>query len=134
MIWLQLLYFASAPAGCRHDFFGLVTWYHYLPDKDFGVTVNGVTYACNINTNFNFISAGGSDLPLILLAVVDDLLRIAGIVAVAFVFYGAIKYIASQGDPEATARAQGTVINALIGMAIAMVSVAVVSFIGNKLS
>lgn len=128
--------FATAPAGCRHDFFGLLTWYHYLPDSDFGVTVGGNTFACDINTNFTFISSSGSggDLPLIGLAVVDDLLRIAGIVAVAFVIYGAIQYIGSQGNPDQTSRAQSTIINALIGLAIAMVAVVFVSFLGNSLS
>jgi hypothetical protein len=138
MILQQLFIFATAPSGCENDFFGLRTWYHYLPSQDFKVTfkVNGVahTEACAFNSNFNFLSSNGaSDLPLILLAIVDDLLRIAGIVAVGFVLYGAIQYIASQGSPEATAKAQGTIINALIGMAIAVVSIAFVSFLGNKL-
>jgi len=134
MILQQLFLFATAPSGCENDFFGLRTWYHYLPTSDFGVNVNGNNEACALNSHFTFISPGGAtDIPLILLAVVDDLLRIAGIVAVAFVVYGAIQFIASQGNPEQTARAQSTVINALIGLAIAIISVAFVSFLGNRL-
>jgi len=137
MIPQQLLtiFAASSASQCQHDFFGLLPWYYYLPDKDFGVTIQGQTFGCDINTNFTFISSSGSggDLPLIGLAMVDDLLRIAAIVAVAFVIYGAIQYIASQGNPEHTARAQSTVLNALIGLAIAMVAVVFVSFLGNSL-
>lgn len=108
----------------EHTFFGLVPWYHYLRlDK-----------TCSIPDAFsqNLLSASGP-IPLILLAVVDDLLRIAGIVAVAFVIYGGIQYVTSQGSPEQTAKAQATIINALVGLAIALVAVALVSFLGNRL-
>jgi len=127
MILQQLFLFATADPRCEKSFFGLVPWYHYLPSTNF----NGYP-DCSIK-NFNFFSGNTSDIPLVLVAVVDDLLRIAGIVAVAFVVYGAIQFIASQGNPEQTARAQSTVTNSLIGLAIAVVSVAFVSFLGSKL-
>jgi hypothetical protein len=117
MFTQQLSLFA---ANCEQPFFGLVPWYHYL-------NVNAGN--CEVQ-NFNFL---GGDVALVLLAIVDDLLRVAGIVAIAFVVYGAIQYIASQGSPEATAKAQTTIINALIGMAIAITAIAFVSFLGNKL-
>jgi Type IV secretion system pilin len=115
---------ATATDPCQqHDFFGLVPWYHYLKLK-----------GCDIGT-FNILPSSNtpSDVPLVLLAVVDDALRIAGIVAVAFVMVGAFQYVSSQGNPEQTARAQSTIINALIGAAFAVVSVAFVSFVGSKL-
>ncbi|HVA11274.1 MAG TPA: hypothetical protein VNG32_03835 [Candidatus Dormibacteraeota bacterium] len=88
---------------------------------------------CSV-TNFTFLSTSGSgDIPLILLAVVDDLLHVAGIVAVSFVIYGGFQYVSSQGQPEKTARAQNTVTDALIGLAVALVAIAAVSFLGNKL-
>lgn len=115
---------APGNVGCKgNEFFGLIPWWQYLPKDDFD---NG----CNI---VHFDVLHGSDVPLVLLAIVDDLLRIAGLVAVIFVIYGAIKYTASQGDPEGVAKAQSTVINALVGMVIAMVAVAFVSFISNRL-
>jgi hypothetical protein len=129
MIVEQLLkLFAAGPCD-QHDFFGLVPWYHYLtltPAKD----ANGNPY-CDIG--FTVLNGNKSDIPLVIVAVVDDLLRIAGIVAVAYIIYGAIQYIASQGSPEQTARAQSTVINALVGLAIAIVAIVAVSFIGSSL-
>ena len=74
-----------------------------------------------------------SDLPLVLLAVVDDLLRIAGLVAVVFVIVGGIQYTTSQGNPDATAKAQSTVLNALIGLVIALFAVAFVTYLGKAL-
>jgi hypothetical protein len=128
-----LINFAAAPAECEKQFFGLQPWYHYLPANDFG-NVKGSPDPCNINSNFSLLPGSGSgDLPLILLAVVDDLLRIAGMVAVGFVIYGAIQYIASQGSPDATAKAQSTIINALVGLAMAIVAITFVSFLGRSL-
>jgi hypothetical protein len=109
-------------------FFGLIPWYQYINDKYNAATGTGHFIGCEVQS-FNIFS----DTPLVLLAVVDDLLRIAGLVAVAFVFYGAIRYVASQGNPEDTANAQSTIIHALLGMAIAIVSVIFVSFLGDKL-
>jgi hypothetical protein len=121
--------FAVAPAQCEKPFLGLTNWFHFLPTKDF-VNSNRVT-DCTIH-NFNFLSTK-SDIALILLAVVDDLLRIAGIVAVAFVIYGGFQYVASQGQSERTARAQNTITDALIGLAVAILAVGIVSFLGARL-
>ena len=134
MVLQQLFLFATAPSGCENQFLGLWPWYHYLPSKDFGVTIGHTYEKCAINSNFTFLSNSGSgDIPLILLAVIDDLLRIAGIVAIGFVVYGAFQYIASQGNPEGTARAQSTVINALLGLAVAIAAIAFVTFLGDRL-
>ncbi len=118
--------------ACSKGFLGLIPWWHYLPPGDFsGNAAN--TDGCNIR-GFHFISAGGqNDIPLVLLAVLDDLLRIAGIVALAFVIVGAFKYVTSQGNAEQTARAQSTVIDALLGLAIAVTATVFVDFLGNKL-
>lgn len=115
----------AAGVCAKHGFFGLVPWYQYL---DYGK--DPATGSCTIH---NFVVLGpGSDIPLILLAVVDDLLRIAGLVAIGFVIFGAVKYVTSQGSPDETANAQSTVINALIGLVIAMIGVGLVSFIGKS--
>lgn len=115
---------APGNSGCKsNEFFGLIPWWQYLPKTDFDNN-------CNI-VQFDVIH--GSDIPLVLLAIVDDLLRIAGLIAIVFVVYGAVKYTASQGDPENVSRAQSTVVNALIGLVVAMISVAFVTFISDKL-
>ena len=116
---------ASANGACKvgPNFFGLVPWYHYL----------NVDAKCNVH-DFNVLGNGSnSDFPLILLAVVDDLLRIAGIVAVGFVIYGAIQYVISQGEPDKTNKARMTIMNAMVGLAIALVAVGAVSYVGHRL-
>jgi hypothetical protein len=129
----KLVIFSAAPANIGNacipsniDFLGLKAWYYYLPRTDFD--------GCSIR-NFTFLPSSGhpADIPLILLAIVDDLLTIAGIVAVAFVIVGAFRYVASQGNPEETGRAQSTIINALIGTAVAITASVFVNFLGQSL-
>ena len=121
---MQLFSALTANRLCQEpSFFGLVPWYHYL----------NVDNRCNIKS-FTFLKAGESgDIPLVLLAVVDDLLRIAGLVAVGFVIYAGIQYITSQGEPDKTAKAQSAIINALVGLAVSIVAVGVVTYIGGRL-
>jgi hypothetical protein len=98
------------------SFLGLQPWYIYICGR-------------SLDNPQDFLNA----LPLIALAVVEDLLRIAGLVAIAYVVFGAVKYVVSQGEPDKTAEAKGTIINALAGLIIASLAVAMVSFIGNRL-
>jgi hypothetical protein len=124
-----LTYFAAGSGACAdRTFFGLKPWYHYLQ-----VTYNKATDSCDVA--FNALGNGKtSDILLVLLAVVDDLLRIAGLVAIGFVIYAGIKYVMSQGSPDETSKAQSTLMNALIGLAVALIAIALVSFIGHQVA
>jgi hypothetical protein len=121
--------FAAPPAGCSNGFFGLPPWYKYLPmeiDK---------TGACVIGQNFQLLGNGSnSGLLLIGLAIIEILLRIAGLVAFAFVVYGGALYITSQGEPQAVSKAKSTIINALIGLVIALIATGLVVFVGRTLA
>lgn len=110
----------------------LVPWYQYL-----NLAPNASTNACTF-TDFQNPSGAGildihSPLLLIVLAVLDDLIRVAALVAVGYVIYGGIQYVTSQGSPDSTRRAQQTIINALIGVTLAILAAAIVGFIGNSL-
>jgi hypothetical protein len=111
--------FAAIAANCKAGFFGFPHWYEYL-----NVSVQDGT--CSV-TDFKF----PADLTLVALAVAEILLRLAGLVAVGFIIYGGIKYVISQGEPDGVQQAQNTVINACIGLVIAIFSTAIVAFIGN---
>lgn len=92
------------------------TWYTYLP------------CASNGQPELNAIL----DIWLILAAIIEILLRIAALLAVGYVIYGGIQFITSQGEPEKIAHARGTVLNAIIGLIIAVISAAVVSYIASQ--
>jgi len=121
MISLPLEFIA---ATCSKTFFGIPPWYQYL---DKAGKINHTT--CQIE---NIKLPGDlSDLTLIVLGIIDILLRLAGMIAVGYVIWGGIQFVTSEGAPDRTKKAQGTIINALIGLAIAIVSIAVVAFVGN---
>lgn len=110
-------------------FLGLKTWYAYLPPGSLNAN-------CELVSDLTILPTDKTDgvLPLIVLAVVDDMLRIAALVAVAFVITGGVQYIVSQGDPGRVKQGMSTIINALIGLAVAVMAAAVVSFIANQLT
>lgn len=129
LLYLPISQFAVDLDPCQkgNDFFGLLPWYHYLPS-------GSLDSSCNVK-EFNILPGTNtpSDVPLVFIAVIDDLLRIAALVAIGFVIVGAIRLITSQGNPEDTSKAQSTIINALVGVAIAIISAGIVNFLGNKL-
>jgi hypothetical protein len=114
---------------CNRDFLGLQTWYHYL-------TLNAYPN-CDVQNFYLFPTSGpgghASSVPLILLAILDDLLRIAGLVSLGYIIVGAVKFITSQGNSENATSARNTIISALAGLAISIVAVAFVNFIGNQI-
>ncbi len=103
-------------------FFGFPTWYKYVCGGSTG------------DVDFKFLpKTGTSDIILVVLALIEILLRISALVAVGYVVFGGVKYVVSQGDSSKVGEAKGTIINALAGLLISTFSVAIVSFLGNRL-
>lgn len=130
---------ATIAPGCDKSvsFLGLPTWYAYLdigPEKD----SSGSTIIDKCAVIGPHGEDGKLDLaqaaPLIGLAVLEIMLRIAGLVGVVFVIYGGFKYITSQGEPEKTKTSRQTITNSLIGIVISIIAAAAVSFIANTLT
>jgi K+-transporting ATPase A subunit len=108
----------SFAAACeKGSFFDFPTWHKYLKhDSTF----------CNPKIeNIN-------DFWLILLALIDILLRLGVILAIIFVIYGAVKLIDSRAQPDKLNNARDTIMDALIGLAIALVATTAVAFIGKN--
>ncbi len=91
-----------------------------LPDLYDGLRVKG---SCEVEiTRLNQI--------LILVAnFISILMLVAGFVAIAFIIVGGFTYITSSGDSAGIKKAKDTIVNAVIGLIIAMVSFGVVKFI-----
>jgi Type IV secretion system pilin len=121
-MFLMLLQHVAAATSCKSTFLGFVPWNYYL-DVD-------AAHGCVVTT-FNLLG-GNSGLILIALAILDDIFRAAGLLAVVYVIYAGAKYILSNGSPDEAAKARGVVINALVGLAIAAVAIPTVSFLGAQ--
>ena len=65
--------------------------------------------------------------------ILQILLSLVGLVAVVFLVWGAFKYMASSGDEERVKAAKSTMINALIGLVIVLLSYAIVQAVANLL-
>lgn len=113
---------AAEGAFCAQSiggFFGLPTWYKYL-DVNFGGA------PCEIE----FDARSAQSYVRVAMAVFEILMRITGYVSVAFVMYGAFQFLTSQGEPDKYAAARTTILNALIGLVIALFAVAIVNLVG----
>lgn len=66
-------------------------------------------------------------------AVLTIVFTIIGALSVLMFAVGGLRYISSQGDPQAAAKAKGTLIYALVGVLVSMTAVAIVTFVLGKL-
>lgn len=135
--------------GCFESgstFLGLPTWYKYVPSYTdtngecvFG-TQNQSRDANNQCTNGReneqgqCVGLGPSAILPIAMAVLEILLRVAGMVAVGFIVYGGVRYVISNGQPDAITTARKTITNSLVGLVICIVAVQIVSFVGRTIS
>ena len=102
-------------------FLSFPTWYKYL---DFQEASDG---SCELSARIP------EDAGKIVLAVFEIILRLSGIIAVVMVVYGGVLYVLSQGEPDRTKTAKNTIINALIGLVVAIASVAIVNIIARNI-
>lgn len=57
---------------------------------------------------------------------------ILGGIALIIIIIAGIKFITSQGDPQATAKARNTIIYAAIGLAVSVAAFSIVAFVLDK--
>ena len=112
----------------KTTFFGLPTWYEYLDGEQ------DPLFPTKCIAKIDFENTGFRGLLPIGLAVIDNLLRVAGMVAVGFLIYSGFLYITSQGEPDKTTQAKDGIINALVGLGIALIASIVVAYIGFRLT
>lgn len=123
---------ATVSETCGGDFFGLPKWYKYLPAS--------AEDACNPSFPETTDAQGNKTtdvvkgVGLVIMAIFEMLVRIAGIIAVVFVIWGGFQFITSTGEPDKAAKARTTVLNALIGLVIAIVAAPVIGFIAKGIA
>ncbi len=118
------------PQACNlsNNFLGIPTWYKYLDSE------TDSSGKCNVVLNGTDTEGKANSALPIGIAVLEAMLRLAGLVAVVMIFWGGFKYITALGNPDNAKGARTTIINAIIGLIIVIVSTVVVSFIGGVIS
>ncbi len=115
--------FASAcTPGKGGNFLGFPTWYKYLESE---------TVAGRCTPKLDLLNSP-IQIAGILFALLEILLRIAALAAIVFIVIGGVQYMTSQGQPDQTSKARGTVINAVIGLVIAVAATALITFIAGR--
>jgi hypothetical protein len=108
--------YAQVAATCRGgvaSFLGFRSW-----DACLTLDAKGVPQITQLN-----------DIWLIVLVIVEDIIKAAGYLAVGFIIWGGIKYTKSQGDSNELQQARQIIHNALFGLIIVIISIAIVTFI-----
>ncbi len=124
MIQLITSYIQNFAASCGGgSFFGFPTWYKYLD----GVSSNiDGAKVCTPQVT------GLTSIWLIGLAIIEILLRIAILAAIAYVMLGGLKYVTARGNSDKLENAKTSIIDALTGLAIAIAATAVVAFVAGR--
>ena len=84
----------------------------------------------DLPTNFIKNQQVGSDKFKVILQLVFGF---AGAIAFLMVTFGGFKYVISQGDPSATAKAKNTILYALIGLVVCVVAFSIVTFVVKQI-
>jgi FtsH-binding integral membrane protein len=114
-MWMLNFFATTNPCAGPKLFDIIPSWYEFLPSSN-------ATGSCQPALT------SLSDIWLIVAAVIEILLRIATLAAIAFVIVGGVSFITSQGSPDKTAKARSTIINALVGLIIAISASLLVGF------
>lgn len=78
--------------------------------------------------------SGADSVVLIITQVIKILLLIAGSVAILFIIIGGYQYLTSGANPEGAKKGKTTVVNALIGIIVIVLSYVLVTVVANLVS
>lgn len=109
----MLTFLKNFGATCEPGgFFGFPTWYKYITDKMDPTTCTIITEGDN---KFTLM-----DIWLIVAAVIEMAIYLAGIIAVVMIIWGGFRLIISQGNPDSIKAGRNSVLYAVIGLVISI--------------
>jgi hypothetical protein len=112
----------TAAAACGDaKFLTIPAWYRGLTEE-----TNG---ECNIKKPDNM----SQFVWKIVLNITEMLLHLIGYLTVGFIIYGGFKYMVSAGSSDGMAKAKTTITNAVIGLVLSIVSIAIVNLVGSAI-
>ncbi len=108
----------SAAPSCEARVLGIPPWYRGLTNSD-----------CSIKAPSTGEDGLQKFIWTIALNVIEMLLVITAYVAVFFILYGGFQFIVGGSTPESVSKARKTILNAVIGLIIAMSAIAITNLI-----
>lgn len=76
----------------------------------------------------------GDDLNSVIQVIINTIIFAIGMVSVIMIILGGISYATSQGDPAKVKKGKDTILYGIIGLVVALLAFAIVSFVLNALS
>jgi uncharacterized membrane protein len=109
--------------SCAKGFLTFPVWYRGIVNED---TCELKSLDANGNNLGNFIWH-------IALNIIEIAIMLVGYLAAIFIMYGGFRYVISRGSADEAAKAKETILHAVMGLILALVSVAIVRFIYNNI-
>lgn len=100
----------------------LKPWYDGLMNPD-----------CSIRTPGSSTESMAGFVWKIVLNIVDDLFQVVAYITTGFIMYGGFLMLTSSGSPDKTSKAIKTIINAVIGLVVALASIAIVNMVSSRI-
>lgn len=105
-----------APPVCQQYVLTFPAWYRGLTDSSCQVQINEL-----------------NDFVTIPLNIIEIFIQAVAYAATGFIIWGGFKYMKSQGEPNKISEAKAAILQAVIGLVIALTSVAIVRFIQGSI-
>ena len=87
---------------------------------------------CSVAGGSGFVAPTGNALGTAIKTGVNTFAFVIGAVSIIMVLVGAIRYTLSAGNPQATKEAKDTILYAVVGIVITILSLAIVNFVRGK--
>lgn len=115
----------SNPSDCEKSFLGIQPWFRGL-----AVVENG---KCSIASPGSQLNGSTLELPgfiwRIALNIVDIALSVVGYIAFFFILYGGFQFLTGGNNPSQIEKARKTILNAVVGLIIALGAVAIINLV-----
>lgn len=112
---------AATPAPtCNATFLTFPAWYRGLTDAK-----------CEVKNPKTMTGGLQSFILKVVANIVEVVLQLVGYVSFGFIIYGGFLYMIATGDPGKLAGAKSTILNAVIGLVIAIFAVAIINFVSS---
>lgn len=95
--------------------------------------INPFGTACSANGEATLCKSSGDSATSLVKNIINLLIYLIGIISVIMVVIGGLKYTTSQGDASGLSSAKNTILYAIVGLVIAVLSFSIVNFVIGKL-
>lgn len=128
---ITLAYAPVTHAACTNRFLTFPAWYRGLTDGDCNVSVEAVAAGKSVEEGGKLAVF----VQILAINIVEILLNVVAYVCIAYIIVGGFKYITSAGSPDGNEKGRKTIINALVGLVISIISIGLINLIaqGNNL-